>query len=120
MKKDLIKKAVTSTQLDLAKERIRKIASKCDRFKIGETGQTLEQRFSDPEYSSNYDTISSIYKSQDKTLIDNLEEKLIEYAMRYYPTKCDNRSPKSHGMTTDKKEPIHYSIYMVHKTKKSK
>lgn len=59
------------------------------KFKIGKTGQNLEERF-DSIYKKQYSHIFMIYTDADKKLIDNMEKDLIEYYMKYYKGQCAN------------------------------
>ena len=105
---------IPTKTIDDCKTKIKKIASKCKNFKIGESGQILSERFSNSaDYPNTYNDISSIYKSKNKILIDNLEVKLITYAKRYYVVKCDNIDDRSYGRMTDKNG--FYSVYIVYK-----
>jgi hypothetical protein len=94
------------------KKRIRSIASKSVRFKIGETGQhELERLRQHPEYKE----IQLITWSRNKKLIDKLEAKMIEAFINW--KNCDNKKEGSAGKMTDASDK--YILYVVF-TKKPK
>ena len=78
----------------------------CSSFKIGKTGQKLEDRFK--EYENEYDNIEEIYSSSNKTLIDDLEKWLITYFQEYSPG-CDNEQNGGGDMDISDM----YRIYIV-------
>lgn len=88
------------------------IGQRVKRFKIGKTGQALEERF-DSEYSELYDNIRQICASDDKKAIDDLERRLIVYFTTRSPSrnKCDNDQEGGGEMGKAEK----YLIYVVYK-----
>ena len=62
---------------DEAVQKVSNIAAKFNSFKIGKTGQNLDDRF-DSNYKETYSEIRLICRSKNKGDIDNWEEKLIE------------------------------------------
>jgi len=76
-----------------AVQKIQTIAKSCSHFKIGKTGQALADRF-DSEYKETYDRIEPIYRSSQKSEVDELEAYLIEYfqALDKYVGQCDNKA----------------------------
>lgn len=77
-------------------------------FKIGKTGQTLEDRFSKSTYKEDYKGIIPVHVSDDPDEISQLEADLIEN-FKDNP-KCDN------NRTTDKDEMTEsdkYTLYVV-------
>lgn len=87
------------------------IISKCNKFKIGKTGQTLFERLNG--YNGAYDKIKSIYSSKHKSFIDNMEVLLIE-KYKSHP-KCDN--VKEQGSINDHMTSKNhlYHVYIVYK-----
>jgi hypothetical protein len=76
---------------DEAMSKIRTIADQYTSFKIGKTGQELEDRFG-IEYQEDYDKIHSVCRSEDKALVDRWEKDLIAHFQNdpIYAGKCDN------------------------------
>ncbi len=96
-----------------AKEKIKDIADKNTRFKIGKTGQALSERFSS-EYESEYDDIVLICKSSKASAIDDWEKRLITYFKdeSEYKDKCDNDAEGGGDMADDSAT---YRVYVVKK-----
>lgn len=76
-----------------AVKKIQTITSNCSHFKIGKTGQSLSDRF-DAEYKNEYDRIKSVYKSNDKKIVDDLESYLIDRFLSFdkFKSMCVNQA----------------------------
>jgi hypothetical protein len=90
--------------------RIKKIVVRCSKFKIGKTGQDIHERF-DAKYKDDYERIEAVYSSTSKTVIDDLEEWLIEYfqTLEKYSRKCDNKAVGGGDMDFSD----NYTLYVV-------
>lgn len=106
---NLARKKRETDSCDIIKESV----GVCTNFKIGKTGQKLEDRFK--EYKNEYDDIIEVYSSSEKAWVDNLEEMLITYFQKEknYSSKCDN---KQGGGGNDMGISGKYYIYIVRKT----
>jgi hypothetical protein len=76
-------------------------------FKIGKTGQTLEDRFG-TDYKEDYAYMKQLGYSDSSSTIDNLEEYLIKEFMNY--SNCDNEQVGGGEMASSKK----YIVYLVY------
>jgi len=92
-------------------EKIQGIADGNSIFKIGKTGQKLEDRFSG-EYESDYDKIIPICKSSNANTIDIWEKGLINHFQNDddYKDKCDNIAVGGGNMDVESGT---YRIYVV-------
>ncbi len=92
-------------------KKIKNIIANYSRFKIGKTGQNLNDRFKS-EYKNDYDEIIEVFKSSNKNEVDSLEVYLINYIknMKEYSSKCDNERLGSGEMGTKSKA---YYVYVV-------
>ncbi|MBQ2540456.1 MAG: hypothetical protein II551_02280, partial [Paludibacteraceae bacterium] len=61
----------------MAFSRVREIANTCSIFKIGKTGETIEERKNQSDYRDKYEHIKEVYSSTDPHLVDNVEAELI-------------------------------------------
>lgn len=91
-------------------KKIEKVVGTCSSFKIGKTGQSLQDRF-DSEYKDQYDRIVEVYCSSNESEISALERWLIEYfqTLEKYSSKCDNKASGGGDMDYSSK----YYIYVV-------
>ena len=60
-------------------------------FKIGKTAQLNPYDRFDEEYRQKYSLFKLIYGNETLALIDELEQELIAYYQRSYPTRWDNK-----------------------------
>ena len=95
------------------KAKIEQIAQKATRFKIGETGLSLNQRLK--AYNKTYQKILPITRSVHRDKIDAIEAKLIAHFINH--PKCDNLNTGSAGEMT---ESALYRIYVVFNLPKPK
>ncbi len=72
----------------IALSKARSIVEKCSNFKIGKTGETLEERFAQPDYYGVYQHIDTLYSSVFQVDVDDMERDLL---LKYIThPKCDN------------------------------
>ncbi|HPM48150.1 MAG TPA: hypothetical protein PL056_13880 [bacterium] len=88
------------------------IGNVCEKFKIGKTGQTLEERFQG-EYQQEYDNIVEVYRNKKKEIVDFMEMFLIDHFMKSkeYSDKLQNEQVGG-GEMADFDE---YYVYVVYK-----
>ena len=80
-------------------------------FKIGKTGQTVEERFKSDDYNT-YDRFSTLHSSGDQSEVDELEKTLIEhFRSSTYEEQCENKVSDNHDM----KESGEYHVYVVYR-----
>ena len=91
--------------------RIRSIALRAKRFKIGETGQEQYDRLM--QHPKKYDTIETITFSKWKRDIDAAEERMIDAFINC--KNCDNERGGSAGRMTKSSKYILYVIYALKK-----
>lgn len=77
-----------------------------ENFKIGKTGQTLDERYRQ-EYESDYEGKQELFSSSSKEEVDNMEEYLIERFI--HEEKCDNEQVGGGDMTNSSR----YLVYLV-------
>ena len=100
-----------------AEQKVRNIIENCANFKIGKTGETLEERHSQPDYAGEYEHITEIYKSQTKSAVDDMESFLISRFI--LNSKCDNlKSGRDSNSDTMKDNASEYRVYLVWNDKK--
>jgi hypothetical protein len=92
--------------------KITEIASKSEKFKIGETGKTLKERFA--LYGDEYEKIEGICWNKSKESIDRWEETLIEEFFGW--ENNENLAGGSAGKMVEESEV--YWIYVVYTPKK--
>ena len=73
----------------MAVSKVRDIANKCSNFKIGKTGESIEERYNQSDYKNKYKNILSVYSSEYPALVDDMESYLIREFI--FNPKCDNR-----------------------------
>ena len=76
-------------------------------FKIGKTGQTIEERY-EQEYKNDYDHYMVFGTSKDKRTIDEFEKYLISRFDKY--ENCDNKQ-EGGGDMIDSDEYLVYVVY---------
>lgn len=97
-----------------ASQKVKNIIDNCSSFKIGKTGETLEERRSQPDYVNEYPEIASVFKSTSKREVDDMESYLIS---RYFLNeKCDNlKSGIRSKNDTMREDATEYNVYVVWK-----
>ena len=100
-----------------AEQKVRSIIENCANFKIGKTGESLEERHSQPDYAGEYEHITEIYKSQNKGSVDDMETYLISRFL--LNSKCDNlKSGRVSNNDTMRDNASEYRVYLVWNDKK--
>lgn len=85
-----------------------------EKFKIGKTGDTCEERFKN--YNGEYEDILPLYESNDKDEINKLEADLIDMFIRN--EKCDNEKDGDDSINDQMSdENGNYIVYMVYNKK---
>ena len=104
--------AIRGLQRGIALSKARSVVEKCSSFKIGKTGETLEQRFAQPDYNGIYQHIDSLYSSTYSIDVDNMERDLL---LKYiFHTKCDNmKDGLSSHSDTMRDGAEKYQVYIV-------
>ena len=104
--------AIRGLQRGIALSKTRSVVEKCSRFKIGKTGETLEERFSQPDYKDRYQHIDSLYSSSSQMDVDNMERDLL---LKYiFHPKCDNmKDGLSSHSDTMRENAEKYHVYIV-------
>ncbi len=100
-----------------AEQKVRNIIETCANFKIGKTGEPLEERRSQSDYAREYEHITEIYKSQNKSAVDDMESFLISKFL--LNSKCDNlKSGRASNNDTMRDNASEYRVYIVWNEKK--
>lgn len=81
-------KAIQGMMKGIAISKVRDIAGSCTNFKIGKTGESLEERKNQPDYKDAYKNIKEVYSSATPYLVNVIESELIR--MFIFHPKCDN------------------------------
>lgn len=91
---------------------IREVISRCTSFKIGKTGETIEDRGSQPDYQDDYLYIGSLYASGSDKLISMLEKKFINLFINH--SKNDNTKDGEQSMNDAMADDADsYHVYVV-------
>ena len=105
---------IKTCQNQAAEKKVEEVIAKCTHFKIGKTGQMLEDRKNQPDYSTTYEKIGKIFVSTSKDEVSKMEAYLID-KYKNHP-KCDNEKDGEASvhdtMTEDTNE---YIVYVVWK-----
>ena len=82
------REAIQGLRRGVALSRARSVVDNCSNFKIGKTGETLAERFAQPDYNGVYQHIDTLYSSDFKIDVDDMERDLL---LKYIThPKCDN------------------------------
>lgn len=84
-------------------------------FKIGKSGMTAEERFSEPDYNGEYDGIVEVYASSSADNISRMEASLIECFKNH--EKCDNIKDGDSSASDTMASSSEYIVYVVYKLK---
>ena len=82
-------------------------------FKIGKSGKSAEERFSEPDYNGEYDGIVEVYASQSADNVSQMEASLIEYFKNH--EKCDNIKDGDSSVNDTMASSSEYIVYVVYK-----
>lgn len=97
---------------ELAFNIVQQIVNRCSRFKIGKTGESPEERLSQPDYCGVYQHIEKLYRSSDKSQVDEMEASLID-RFSIFP-HCDNVRGGIESMSDRMREDaLEYCVYIV-------
>ena len=91
---------------------IRKVISRCTSFKIGKTGETIEDRGSQPDYQDDYLYIGSLYASESEELISMLENKFINMFISH-PKNDNIKGGEQSQNDTMADDAESYHVYVV-------
>lgn len=94
------------------KDYINDIAKVCKHFKLGKTGETIQDRGNQPDYQD-YDNIQSLVASNSSALISTLEKKYINM-FKDYP-KNDNDKDGRQSLFDKMADSEEYHLYVVWK-----
>lgn len=85
-------------------------------FKIGKTGMTAKERFSEPDYNGEYDDgIVEVYASSSDNNVSLMEASLINYFKDN--KKCDNDKDGDSSVNDTMASSSEYIVYVVYKLK---
>ena len=108
---------IEGNPFDVAKSKLEELITNCSKYKIGKTGQTLDERFS--QYQSNgedFERIEELYRSKSFDVVSNLESDLIDYYIN--DAKCKNIKDGEHSINDHMDiEAEVYFVYVVLKLK---
>lgn len=104
---------------DMFADDVREIAKKImacaenwSSFKIGKSGMTAEERFSEPDYNGVYDDIKVVYKSTSADNVSKMEAALINIFMDN--EKCDNTKDGEGSVNDTMADSNKYIVYVVY------
>ena len=84
-------------------------------FKIGKSGMTAEERFSEPDYNGTYDNIQVVYESSSADHVSQIEAILIDCFKNN--EKCDNVKDGDSSVNDTMASSSEYIVYVVYKLK---
>ena len=82
-------------------------------FKIGKSGMTAEERFSEPDYNGEYDGIEVVYESPSSDNVSRMEASLINFFKNH--EKCDNIKDGEGSVNDTMADSDNYIVYVVYK-----
>ena len=82
-------------------------------FKIGKSGMTAEERFSEPDYNGEYDGIEVVYESPSSDNVSRMEASLINVFKNH--EKCDNIKDGDCSVNDTMADSDKYIVYVVYK-----
>ena len=82
-------------------------------FKIGKSGMTAEERFSEPDYNGEYDGIEVVYESPSADNVSRMEASLINVFKNH--EKCDNIKDGDCSVYDTMADSDKYIVYAVYK-----
>lgn len=98
--------------------RIESVKDELSHFKIGKTGNTVDERSAQSDYCNKYDGIVELYVTSSKTLVSRMEASLIEYFKS--DPECDNDKGGSQSLNDEVADSARFVVYMVFKLKRNK
>ena len=103
--------AIQGMMRGVAVSKVRKIAESCTNFKIGKTGERLEERRNQPDYKDTYMHIKEIYTSKNAEEVYKMEADLIHQFI--LNSKCDNQKEGFLSQSDKMKNSDVYRVYVV-------
>ena len=82
-------------------------------FKIGKSGMTAEERFSEPDYNGVYDDIMVVYESSFADNVSKMEASLIKCFIDN--EKCENIKDGEGSVNDTMADSDEYIVYVVYK-----
>ena len=102
----------TSDMLTIARD-IMDYAKNWSSFKIGKSGMTAVERFSEPDYNGVYDGIIVVYESTSADNVSHMESSLINLFKNN--EKCDNIKDGEGSINDTMADSDKYIVYVVYK-----
>lgn len=97
----------------IAKNYVSTVVPMCKKFKIGKTGESLEDRKNQPDYSGTYDHIEEVYQSSSKDKVSEMEAYLIDEFEHL--DKCMNKKDGDDSLKDTMADASVYRAYVVWK-----
>lgn len=97
----------------IAKNYVSTVVPLCKIFKIGKTGESLNDRRNQPDYSGTYDHIEEVYQSSSKDEVSEMEAYLIDEFEHY--ERCMNKKDGDDSMNDTMADASVYRVYVVWK-----
>ena len=88
------------------------IAARCSHFKVGKTGESIQDRGNQPDYQD-YDYIQSLFSNSSKSLVSELESLFINKFKKY--RNNDNDKDGAQSINDQMKDSGEYHLYVVWK-----
>lgn len=106
--------SIEDKPFDVAKSKLEELITNCSKYKIGKTGQTLEERLS--QYKSNgedFKRIEELYKSESSDIVSKLESDLIDNYIN--DDKCENIKDGGHSISDhmDIENKVYYAYVVL-------
>ena len=100
----------------LAVRKIEEILPSCRNFKIGKTGEPVEDRWNQPDYRDAYKHKKVVYSSKHRKNVDEMEAYLIN-KYRHHLSNCDNEKGGNESINDEmvQNAPKYY-VYVVWNT----
>ena len=89
------------------------LVPQCKKFKIGKTGEKLEDRKNQPDYKDEYDHIDEVYQTSSKDEASAMEAYLIDEFEHL--EKCQNKKDGDHSLNDEMADSDTYYVYVVWK-----
>ena len=102
----------TSDKLTIIRD-IMDYARKWSSFKIGKSGVTAEERFSEPDYNGIYNNIMVVYESPSADNVSKMEASLIDSFKDN--EKCENIKDGDGSVNDNMTTSSEYIVYVVYK-----
>lgn len=103
---------ITLAQRIRARQEVVAVEMVCQSYKIGKTGQSVDDRYINSDYPDNYNHIKPIF-SGSKQDASEMESYLIDCCKDHY--KCDNRKDGEASYNDEMADAEVYHVYVVWK-----